>query len=220
VSRSAPRVALVDYGVGNIFSVRRALERCALEVNVTSRPADLREADAIVLPGVGSFGYAMQTLRALGLVEPLRECARSDRPIVGICLGLQLFLARSFEFGEHEGLGLIEGEVRPLEPGLADFKVPRVGWSRIVPAGAGERPWAGSLLEQVPARAYMYFVHSFHAVPRDPGVVLAWARHGVQTYCAALQQRNLFACQFHPERSAEPGLNIYRALADRLRKGG
>ncbi len=220
MKRSAPRVALVDYGVGNIFSVRRALERCDLDVNVTFRPEDLERADAIVLPGVGSFGYAMQTLHGLGLVESLRECARSDRPVVGICLGLQLFLERSFEFGEHAGLGLIEGEVRPLEPGLAGFKVPRVGWSRIFPGGDGDRSWADTLLEKVPASSYMYFVHSFHAVPKDPGVVAAWTRHGVQTYCAAIQQRNLFACQFHPERSAEAGLNIYRALADRLWKGG
>ena len=220
MSARLPRVAVVDYGLGNLFSVQRALERCALSVEVTSRAAEIRSADAVVLPGVGSFGYAMQTLRDLGLVAALRDYALAGRPVVGICLGLQLFFSRSFEFGEHEGLGLIEGEVRALQPGMPGFKVPHVGWSRILPAGAGVRPWSDSLLENVPAGAYMYFVHSFHAVPSDPSVVLAHARHGLQTYCAAIQQGNVFACQFHPERSGEAGLNLYRALADRLRKAG
>nr|MBI3612722.1 imidazole glycerol phosphate synthase subunit HisH [Nitrospirota bacterium] len=209
---SSCQVAIVDYGLGNLFSVQHACERAGLKAHITNSKKDILSAAAVILPGVGAFGTAMDALRELDLVEPLRDVVASRTPLVGICLGMQLLLSESHEFGKHKGLGIIEGEVVHLQ-GSADgrcFKVPQVGWNRIHSAGRG---WEGSFLEGLAEGEFMYFVHSFYCKPADPGVVAATTRYGALEFCASLRRRTVFACQFHPERSGCEGLKVYRNLA-------
>jgi glutamine amidotransferase len=217
------RVGIVDYGMGNLFSVKHACEHVGLEAVVTQAKVELFDVDAIILPGVGAFGTAMATLAGLGLVDLLQFVAQSGRLFIGICLGMQLLMRRSYEFGVHEGLGLIAGEVRRFDhpqEGTRPLKVPMVGWQRIFrPDGrSGLDAWSGSPLRDVPNGAFMYFVHSYCVHPQDPSVVLARTRYGSVEYCAALQRGNIIGFQFHPERSGPEGLKIYRAIADLIRQ--
>lgn len=216
-------VAIVDYGLGNLFSVQRACEYVGMQASITTSPQAIRAADAVLLPGVGAFGDAMASLRSLNLVDLLREIAAGDGVLVGICLGLQLMMSESHEFGRHEGLGIFEGPVvrfeHPRGPD-GELKVPQVGWNRILRPGhpgeaGGASPdlWEGSPLDGLRDGSYMYFVHSFHARPTDSAVVLATSHYGDIEFCSALRKGNVFAFQFHPERSGEQGIQIYRSLA-------
>lgn len=214
----SPMVAIVDFGLGNLYSVQRACAQVGLTARITGDGPEVLAAAAVILPGVGAFGDAMANLRGLGLVKVLREVAARGKPLVGICLGMQLMLSRSWEFGQHQGLGLIEGEVLRLDNGGEGgrrLKVPQVGWNRVQPAG----PWEGSLLRGVSPGEFMYFVHSFHCRPADSAVWLAEADYGSNHFCAMLKKDNLEACQFHPERSGAAGLAMYRNLASRLATG-
>ena len=213
------RAAIVDYGLGNLFSIRQACAYAGMEGRITSSAAELEAADVVILPGVGAFGDAMAQLHRLDLVSPLRALAQADRPLVGICLGLQLFMSESHEFGRHEGLGLIPGSVIRFEaPREGDriLKVPQVGWNRIFrpeAAGGAADPWAGTPLEGQADGEHMYFVHSFYAVPESPDGVLSRTRYGHIEFCSSVRRGNLFACQFHPERSGRAGLQVYRRIA-------
>ncbi len=214
------RVAIVDYGLGNLYSVKHACAHVGLDGVITSSVRDLLAASAVILPGVGAFGDAMDNLHRLDLVGALREIAASATPLVGICLGQQLLMTESHEFGRHRGLGIVEGEVirfpDPVEAGRA-LKVPQVGWNRVhkvTPGSEGATdPWEAGLLRGVVDGEYMYFVHSFIVRPADRGLVLATSRYGDVTFCSSLQLGNVFACQFHPERSGVEGLKMYRNLA-------
>jgi glutamine amidotransferase len=206
-------IAIVDYGMGNLASVRSACAAVGLTATITSSPEQVAAADGVVLPGVGAFGDAIATLERTGLAEAIRLVAESGRPLLGVCLGMQLLLSQSVEFGSHRGLGLVEGEVLPLPRRDADgrrLKVPRVGWEPIEPAEGAD--WTTSPLADLRPGSYMYFVHSFYPEPSDPGVVVATALHGPLRYCAALRSGNIFACQFHPERSGVEGLTVYRRI--------
>jgi glutamine amidotransferase len=225
----APRVtaAVVDYGLGNLFSVRQACEYVGMDVVVTARRDALLASDVVILPGVGAFGDAMATLRRLDLVDVLRDIAVSDTPLIGICLGIQLLMRESHEFGVHQGLGVIEGSVVRLESapqgGRRGLKVPQVQWNRIRrPADGGLQrdPWAGTPLAGLADGQFMYFAHSYHATPADPSVTVSVSRYGDVEFCAALRWRNVFACQFHPERSGAPGLEIYQHIANAARGRG
>lgn len=214
---AAPTVAIVDFGMGNLFSVQKALETVGLDATITNDPEVVEAARAVVLPGMGAFGDAMADLSAHGLVEPLRALKESGKPFLGVCLGLQLMLERSLEFGEHPGLGLVPGSVvrfeNPVEDGVA-LKVPQVGWNALHrPAGAPADHWANSPLEGAPEGTRGYFVHSYYAVPSDPSTVLAVSRYGQIEFPAALRSGNLFGCQFHPEKSGHRGLDMYRNFA-------
>jgi glutamine amidotransferase len=226
-----PRAAVVDYELGNLFSAWHACENAGFDAVITSSVPDILAADAVVLPGVGAFGDAMSTLRRLGLVAPLEKVAASGRPLVGVCLGMQLLMSESHEFGRHEGLGIIPGRVmrfdRPLSRVGEPLKIPHVGWNRICalrqrtgaggPDSAGEsNPWAGSPLEGLAEGEYMYFVHSYYVEPEEPSVVLATTRYGHIEFCSSLFTGNISGCQFHPERSGPQGLKIYRNLAARV----
>ena len=222
----AVRVAIVDYGMGNLFSVGRACERAGLQPVIASSPQEIIAADAVVLPGVGAFGDAMEMLTRLDLASSLRDIAASPKPLLGICLGMQLLMTESQEFGRHRGLGIIEGEVVRLEASVEGqrlLKVPQVGWNRINAMGSGRHngggdvtgtPWASSLLEGVGDGEYMYFVHSFYPKPVDTRAVVSTTRYGDIEFYSSLRLGGVFACQFHPERSGPAGLRIYQNLAE------
>lgn len=208
-------VAIVDYGMGNLLSVANALERVGLGARITSEAADLHRARGIVLPGVGAFGVAMEALNARGLSDALRERIRAGVPFFGVCLGMQLLFDSSEEFGPHRGLGIVKGSVRRLpvtDPQGASIKVPHLGWSPIVaPGGAAFNP--RSPLVSLSTGTRMYFVHSYFCDPIDRGVVVSTTRFGGMDFCSSLLQDNVFATQFHPEKSAETGVSVYRQWA-------
>mgnify|MGYP000503691696 CR=1 FL=1 len=201
-------IAILDYGVGNLFSLRSSLQQLGLQAVVTADADTLRAADRLILPGVGAFGDAMAKLTATGLVPVLKEQAE-EKPLLGICLGMQLLFEKSYEYGEHAGLGFIKGEVCPLGPDLADkgLKVPQMGWNQVFPTspnGVRHPMWEG-----IPDGAYFYFVHSFYAQPADPVHCAAETDYGGR-FASAVARDKIFATQFHPEKSADHGLALYR----------
>jgi glutamine amidotransferase len=212
MERQQPSVAIVDYALGNLFSVRQACAAVGLPAQITSEPGVVANADAVILPGVGAFGDAMENLRRLNMDSAIREFADSGKPLVGICLGMQLLMDESSEFGWHKGLGLIAGDVVRLEVPHSNgriLKVPQIGWNRILPVNGS---WGGTMLEGLKGGEYMYFVHSYCVRPVDVGLVISTTVYGEKEFCSTLQSGNIFACQYHPERSGEDGLRIYRAL--------
>jgi imidazole glycerol-phosphate synthase subunit HisH len=206
------RVTVVDYGMGNLFSVCRAVERCGGEPRLSSDPAEVAAAAMTILPGVGAFGDAMAELERRDLVEPLRDLAAARMPLLGICLGMQMMLDSSEEFGQHAGLGLIPGHVRPI-PTLDTRghrqKVPQVGWNGLV-LPEGRENWAGTTLQDLLEGDSTYFVHSFAAEPVDPAHRLADCLYGGHRVGAAIADGPIVGCQFHPEKSGPVGLTILR----------
>jgi glutamine amidotransferase len=216
-------VAIVDYGLGNLYSVRRACLHAGLDAVVTSSRAEVAAAQAIILPGVGAFGDAMATIGRLDLAGPLRDAAAGGKPLLGICLGVQLLMSYSEEFGAHEGLGIIKGGVKRFDgprEGERALKVPEVCWNGIRRPGspAGADPWAGTPLEDQKDGEPMYFVHSYCVQPEDPRVILSVTRYGHIEFCSGVRLGDLFAFQFHPERSGREGLKVYHAWANLLRR--
>lgn len=213
-------VHLLHYGSGNLFSVTRALEEVGAEVVAAHTAADVADASRLLIPGVGAFGECMARMRAQGLVEPVLDYARSGRPLLGICVGMQVLFEVGEEFGEHAGLGLIAGRVVPIA--AADthgrpLKVPHIGWNALYPpSGTGPAAgpvWADSVLAEVPVESCAYFVHSFMARPVDPAVELAHVLYGGQRIIAAVKQGNVTGCQFHPEKSGPVGLGILKRFS-------
>lgn len=212
-------VAVVDYGLGNLFSIRHACGRVGLNADIVSDPEAMMSADALILPGMGAFGDAMSALRMRGQIDAIRAFAESGKPVVGICLGMQLLFCESEEFGKHEGLGLIDGDVVQLAPINAssyESKVPQVGWNGIFPPPINPDRWGGTLLDRLPAGMYQYFVHSFVVRPSQAEAVLAVTNYGNVEFCSAVHAGNVHGFQFHPERSGSDGLQIYQALAQQL----
>ena len=205
-----PTVTVVDYGIGNLFSVTKALERVGAEVKVSSAPADVASAQRLVLPGVGAFADGMRGLAERGLIEPIKAYAASGRPFLGICLGMQLMLDSSEEFGNHRGLGLVAGRVTGIPPigsSGQSHKIPHIGWSELtVPKGKPD--WRGTILERIKPGSAMYFVHSFIAEPSDPANRLADCDYDGIAVSAVIQSGALFGCQFHPEKSGAAGIRI------------
>ena len=200
-------IAVIDYGVGNLFSLVSSLKRIGQDVIVSGDAADLRRADRLILPGVGAFGDAADKLRQTGLDEEILEAARRGRPVLGICLGMQLLLTKSFEFGEHQGLGLIPGEVRVLsETVRPDLKIPHMGWNSLQLT----RPSA--LFKYTREGDFVYFVHSYHATRCDPDTLAVTEYSAPVT--AAVGRGNVAGCQFHPEKSGPVGLAILKAFAE------
>lgn len=202
-----PHVTVVDYGVGNLLSVANALHKCGAEVAVESSPLFLGKAERLLLPGVGAFADGMAELHSRGLVEPLRQYAASGRPFLGVCLGMQMLLEGSDEFGASAGLGIVPGWVKRL-PDQAGIKLPHIGWSAIVPAEGSQ--WNDSLLAGTPEGEEVYFVHSFAAEPRERSDWQAVTAYGEYRFCSALRSSNVTGFQFHPEKSGEAGLRIIR----------
>lgn len=199
-------IAIIDYGVGNLFSLQSSLHAVGAEVVVTADEAELRRADKILLPGVGAFEDAARKLRESGLAELVKELAGAGKPLLGICLGMQLLFDKSYEYGEHEGLGLIPGTVRPIAGAVpAELKIPHIGWNAL--HFTKESPLFSGIREG----DCVYFVHSYYAVDCGDSVI-ATAEYGAEL-TAAVQRGNVFGCQFHPEKSGSVGLNILRAFA-------
>lgn len=206
------KVLVVDYGVGNLFSVTKALEVCGASVTVSEDPQALANADRVLIPGVGAFADGMEQLSSRGLVEPIRRFADSGRPLMGICLGMQLLFSRSEEFGSTEGLDLIAGTVKAIPNETASGgwrKTPHIGWNELLPA-PGRTTWDDTLFAGLPLKSAAYFVHSFSAIPADPAVRLADCDHDGYAISAAVQDKSICGCQFHPEKSGETGLHIVR----------
>lgn len=203
-------VTIVDYGVGNIFSVTRAFQRCGADVLLTDKPEDVMAATSLVLPGVGAFSNGMNGLHERGLIEPLKAYAASGKPLLGICLGMQMLFSESAEFGDQIGLDIIEGKIVPIQPEGADgrpLKVPHIGWSELMPTKEGSQ-WGSSILKHVNGDAHCYFVHSFTAVPQDERHRLADTYYGSSQISAVVAKGNVYGCQFHPEKSGAIGLKI------------
>ena len=200
-------IAIVDYGVGNLFSLRSSFAAIGRDVLVTGDPAALRSAERIVLPGVGAFGDAAEKLRRSGLDEAVKRAAAAGKPLLGICLGMQLLFDKSYEYGEHTGLGLIPGAVKPIADVIpAGYKIPHIGWNAL------------HLRARSPLMRYtrdgdcVYFVHSFAAFDCGESVI-ATAEYGPEL-TAAVQRDNVFGCQFHPEKSGAVGLKILNAFCE------
>lgn len=202
-------IAVVDYGMGNLRSMAKAIEHVGGDPVLTSTEADIREAERIVLPGVGAFGEAMANLRSTALIEVLEdEVLRRGKPFLGVCLGMQLLARTSVEHGRHEGLGWIPGEVLPLNITAPDVRVPHTGWNDIELQAAADTP-----LERVRPGEAFYFNHSLHLVPEDDAVIAARTTHG-QAVVAAIAQGNVCATQFHPEKSQQAGLELLADFVD------
>ena len=207
-------LVVVDYGLGNLFSIDRALRRVGAAPLVSRRPEDVAKADRVILPGVGAFGDGMRGLRENGLIEPLREVAASGRPLLGICLGMQLLLDEGAEFGVHPGLGVVPGKAVPFPRSDGDrFKVPHVGWNALAPVPGPASSWKGTILGGLPAQSQVYFVHSFIVAPAEPADRLAETHYGGTAFCSVLRLGNVQGCQFHPEKSGPTGLAILAAFS-------
>ncbi|MFH1428690.1 MAG: imidazole glycerol phosphate synthase subunit HisH [Candidatus Margulisiibacteriota bacterium] len=216
------KVAIVDFGLGNLFSVKRACEQVGLTAFITGDKTELLNADAAVLPGVGAFGDAMANLEQLDMISPIKDFIDSGKPLMGICLGMQLLMSESEEFGSNKGLDIIKGSVVKF-PGRGEdgrmIKVPQVGWNQIhKPEHSSEKIWSGSPLKGFNDGEFMYFVHSFYTVPDSYDVVLTQTSYTGIDYCSGLQYKNVFACQFHPEKSAVKGIQIYSNWATMIQK--
>jgi glutamine amidotransferase len=214
-----PRVAIIDCEIGNLFSVKNVCEFVGLEANITQDHEDLLLADGVILPGVGAFGDAIGNLERLDFLSPIKDYIASGRPFMGICLGMQLLFTESEEFGQHKGLDVIPGQIVRFpnqRTGSRIVKVPQVCWNRIHPSEDGGQPWDGCPLEDVDPGEYMYFVHSYYCVPDDPSVTLCRTTYGDTIYCSGLVRSNVFATQFHPEKSGSQGVKIYKEWAARL----
>lgn len=200
-------IAIIDYGVGNLFSLKSSFAAVGAEVTVTADEAVIRAAERIILPGVGAFEDAAKKLRATGLVDVIKDEVSKGKPLMGICLGMQLLFDKSYEYGEHEGLGLIKGNVRPIADVIPEnYKVPQIGWNAL--HFVGESP----LFKYIKNEDCVYFVHSYYAADCDKAVI-ATTEYGAEL-TAAVADKNVFGCQFHPEKSGNVGFNILKAFAE------
>ncbi len=200
-------IAIVDYGVGNLFSLKSSFAAIGAETVLTPDPEVIKKADKILLPGVGAFGDAAEKLKASGLGDLIIEEANKGKPLLGICLGMQLLLEKSYEYGEHEGLGLIKGEIKPISDVIPkDLKIPHIGWNALDFKGSSP------IFKYVKNGDFVYFVHSYYGANCDDNVI-ATTEYGA-TLTAAVGNKNVFGCQFHPEKSGTVGLNILRGFCD------
>lgn len=200
-------VAIIDYGVGNLFSLRSSFAAIGEEAEVTGDAARIAQADRVILPGVGAFADAYDKLCESGMDEAVRRAVKSGKPVMGICLGMQLLFERSYEYGEHPGLGLLEGEVVGMEGSLpGGLAIPHIGWNAL----RIKRP--GGVLKYVEEGDCVYFVHSYYA-ENCAASLTATAEYGLEL-TAAVQRENLYGCQFHPEKSGKVGLGILRAFCE------
>lgn len=200
-------IRIIDYGVGNLFSLRSSLRAIGIDADYTGNPAEIRKADKLILPGVGAFRDAREALRSTGLDRVVQEEAGKGKPLMGICLGMQMLFDRSYEYGEYEGLGLIPGEIVSMEGRIPkDLPIPHIGWNELML----KQP--SPLMKNTANGDYVYFVHSYYA-ETTAEYVIATTDYGVEM-TAAVQKDNVYGCQFHPEKSSEVGLSILKAFCE------
>ena len=200
-------VAIIDYGVGNLFSLSRSFEAIGEEVIITNNPEEIAGADRILLPGVGAFGDAAKKLNESGMADVLINEAEKGKPILGICLGMQLLFEKSFEYGVHEGLGLIKGEIRPIKDVIPEgLKIPHIGWNAL------KIRKISPIFKYLKDGDYVYFVHSFYGAGCEDSLI-ADTEYGANL-TAAVGRNNIFGCQFHPEKSGKVGLGILKAFCE------
>ncbi|NPA52140.1 MAG: imidazole glycerol phosphate synthase subunit HisH [Aquificae bacterium] len=195
-------IVVVDYGMGNLRSVSKALETVNFDVKVSSNPKDIKDAKAVVVPGVGAFGDAIHNLQRFKLLEPIIKAIESGKPYLGICLGLQILFEYGYEFGEHEGLGILKGKVIRFQE-KEGFKVPHMGWNQV---------WIKKekgLFSDIKNGEFFYFVHSFYVVPKEDDVIASTTDY-IQHFCSGVQKDNIWAVQFHPEKSQKAGLKLLK----------
>jgi imidazole glycerol-phosphate synthase subunit HisH len=193
-------IAIIDYGMGNLRSVQKGFERCGFNAVVTREAGQIESARGVVLPGVGAFSACMENLAGFGLIEPIRDVVRQQKPFLGICLGFQLLFSESEEFGKQKGLDLFPGKVVGFHPS-ENLKVPHMGWNRI------EKKKDSPFLDGIATGDYVYFVHSFYVVPENDSVIATTTEYG-DSFASSIATDHLFACQFHPEKSQELGLRM------------
>ncbi len=220
--RVQPKVAIIDFHMGNMFSVQHACRHVGLDSFITSDRNELKGANAAILPGVGAFGVAMENLSRMDLISAIKDFIASGKPFLGICLGMQLLFDTSEEFGLHEGLNIIPGNVvkfRCDDSERTRIKVPHMGWNRISrPEQNGSNLWDASPLRGIRQGEFMYFVHSYYVVPSNDAVIVSLTYYEGIRFCSSVQYQNVFATQYHPEKSAGEGIRIYENWS-RLIKG-
>lgn len=199
------KIAIIDYGVGNLHSIKKVLDNFNKNVFITEDPEKIFSADAIILPGVGSFEAGMEGLRIRNLIKPVKKFALTGRPILGICLGAQLLLDKGYEFGIFSGLGIIPGKVIKF-PKLKKEHVPHIGWNEIFPLK--NNGWKKTILDSIKTSPDVYFVHSYVLQPSRREHVLALTNYDGYQFCSAIRKNNIYGCQFHPEKSSKVGLKI------------
>ena len=201
-------IAIIDYGVGNLFSLRSSFESIGADICVTSEPSVIASAERIILPGVGAFEDAARKLRESGLDKVIKDECAKGKPLLGICLGMQLLLERSFEYGEHEGLGLIKGSIRPISDVIdKDLKIPHIGWNAL---SFGEKK--DELFKYINEGDFVYFVHSYYGAECEESVIATTEYSATLT--AAVRNKNVGGVQFHPEKSERVGLSILKAFCE------
>ena len=210
------KIAIVDYGVGNLFSVKKAFKYFLKndDLIATEEPTDILSADALVLPGVGSFESGVEGLKIRGLVEPIKKSAEQGKSILGICLGAQLLMSHGYEFGVFQGLDIIKGKVVKFPQSAKKTKIPHIGWNKIYLPKAGN--WQGTILENTSENSDFYFVHSYILCPENPENILSLTTYGDYEFCSAIVKDKIYGTQFHPEKSAQSGLKIIETFINQV----
>lgn len=208
------KVVIIDYQLGNMFSVLNACLHIGMNVEISADKNKIMGADAVILPGVGAFGDAMQNLEKLDLINPIKDFVATNKPFLGVCLGLQLLFEESEEFGANKGLGLVKGVVKKFPNHFEDnnnIKVPQISWNTIAkPNNVSLDLWKNTPLSDIPEHSFMYFVHSFFVEPTEKQDIATETTYENIKYCSAIKKNNIFATQFHPEKSAKLGLQLYK----------
>ncbi|MBI4423405.1 MAG: imidazole glycerol phosphate synthase subunit HisH [Elusimicrobia bacterium] len=209
-----PLIAIADYDIGNLFNVERALARAGGRPRILKDPSAILKADKLVLPGVGSFESGIGALRRDGLADAVIEFCKTGKSVLGICLGMQLLMSESEENGLHRGLGIVRGRVLRFQPPRPDgrrHRIPQISWNSLdCPPRRAEKGWAGTILDGLPEKPHMYFVHSYHVQLAEDRDCVATTSYGLDTFTSVLTKENVSGCQFHSERSGELGLELLR----------
>ncbi len=211
------KIVIIDYGLGNLFSVQQAFLSFGVNAIITRDSEELKNADAAVLPGVGAFGDAIKNLKECNLFNPILEFINSGKPFLGVCLGMQLLFEESEEFGNHKGFGVIKGSIKKfpeLNPAKEKLRIPQISWNTIYQSEG--RSWKATPLENIKNNEFMYFLHSYYASPSDKTDILTLTNYDGIEYCSAVKKKNVFGMQFHPEKSAAEGIKIYKNWVDQI----
>jgi len=214
-------ITVINYGLGNLRSVSKALEAAGAKTKVTDSPEDIVSAEAIVLPGVGAFYRGMKNLEKLGLIPAILEAVKKDKPFLGICLGLQILFSESEEHGVCKGLDIIKGKVKRFSPSAptsrrGEIKIPHMGWNQVRKQKTEDREQKTDILKDIPDNSYFYFVHSYYVEPEDKNTIIATTEYG-RDFVSAVNKGNIWGVQFHPEKSSDMGLKILKNFVELTR---